>query len=122
MLSQSACATAHLRPAPAREGRHAQGLIVDAKRIAIAAKKMRRRMGLPPAPAAEPIADIIARRAERVKALVEANFGKVLFRTGDKVVVEIPADVSPGMPGARPAFRRSTSASHSETRRAASSP
>lgn len=36
-------------------------------------------------------------RADRVRAIVEANHGKVIDRTGDIVTVEVPADVAPGM-------------------------
>jgi hypothetical protein len=40
----------------------------------------------------------IEARAERVRAVVEANFGRVIGRDGDAMTVEIPADVAPGMP------------------------
>jgi hypothetical protein len=40
----------------------------------------------------------LAARADRVHALVEGYFGKVLDRQGTVMIVEIPADIAPGMP------------------------
>jgi hypothetical protein len=54
-------------------------------------------------------ADLSA-RAERVKAIVQANHGKVIDRTGNIMMVEIPADIAPcmaslwGMGGFAPQF------------------
>jgi hypothetical protein len=39
----------------------------------------------------------ISARADRVAAIVEGNYGKVLNRAGNIVVVEIPADIAVGM-------------------------
>ena len=36
-------------------------------------------------------------RADRVRAIVEGNFGRVIDRNGDTMVVEVPADVSIGL-------------------------
>jgi hypothetical protein len=37
-------------------------------------------------------------RAERVRQIVEGNFGRVAFRDGNRVVVDVPADIAPGLP------------------------
>jgi hypothetical protein len=48
-----------------------------------------------PAPAAEaPTDNAIEQRANRVRALVEGNFGSILERKGDVMTVEVPADIS----------------------------
>ena len=38
--------------------------------------------------------DIIEQRAQRVEALVTGNFGTVIERKGDTMIIEVPADVS----------------------------
>jgi hypothetical protein len=42
--------------------------------------------------------DATEQRAARVKAIVEGNFGRVAFRSGDKMVVDVPADLAMGLP------------------------
>ena len=73
---------------------------MDAKTIAIAAVKIKRRFCKPPdepAPAEVPT-DIIEARAARVRDLVKAYFGEVCFRSGNRMVVEVPADLAPNVP------------------------
>jgi hypothetical protein len=36
-------------------------------------------------------------RADRVRAVTEANFGKVISRDGDVMTIEVPADIAPGL-------------------------
>ena len=38
-------------------------------------------------------------RADRVKAIVERNFGRILSRDGDVMRIETPADLAPGLAG-----------------------
>jgi hypothetical protein len=47
-----------------------------------------------PAPTAEAQTEVIEARADRVRALIEANFGSVLERNGDVMLIEVPADIS----------------------------
>jgi hypothetical protein len=39
----------------------------------------------------------LAARADRVKAIVEAVHGKVIKRTSTTMLIQIPADIAPGM-------------------------
>jgi hypothetical protein len=54
----------------------------------------------------------IEARADRVRAIVEGNHGKIIERIGDKITFEVPADIAPGLPwgmsGLVPIFKGQT--------------
>ena len=73
---------------PAVSDKCAEALKAAAQRI-----KLRLTPVSEPAPEIMP-SEIIETRAERVRALVEGNFGSILERKGDVMIVEVPADPS----------------------------